>query len=243
MRRWNGWGDEATEVELPAHGEAFLAELVGPGQRLVDASLQDVLARVPASRLAPNPLISQDAEVRVRHARGQSLPDWLAMRSGEFGLFPDGVACPESAEQIRELLAWAQQHDVTLIPYGGGTSVAGHINPQAGQRPVLTLSLERMTRLLDIDEDSLIATFGPGANGPQVESQLRARGYTLGHFPQSWELSTLGGWVASRSSGQQSLRYGRIEHCSPAASWKLSPVPWRFQPFRPRPPGLICASW
>lgn len=211
MRRWNGWGDEATEVELPAHGEAFLAELVGPGQRLADASLQDVLARVPASRLAPNPLISQDAEVRVRHARGQSLPDWLAMRSGEFGLFPDGVACPESAEQIRELLAWAQQHDVTLIPYGGGTSVAGHINPQAGQRPVLTLSLERMTRLLDIDEDSLIATFGPGANGPQVESQLRARGYTLGHFPQSWELSTLGGWVASRSSGQQSLRYGRIE--------------------------------
>ena len=138
----------------------------------------------------------------VPQARGQSLPDWLAMRSGDFGLFPDGVACPESAEQIRELLAWAQQHDVTLIPYGGGTSVAGHINPQAGQRPVLTLSLERMTRLLDIDEDSLIATFGPGANGPQVESQLRARGYTLGHFPQSWELSTLGGWVASRSSGQ-----------------------------------------
>jgi len=211
MRRWNGWGDEATEVELPAHGEAFLAELVGPGQRLADASLQEVLARVPASRLAPHPLICQDAEVRVRHARGQSLPDWLAMRSGQFGLFPDGVACPESAEQIRELLAWAQQHDVTLIPYGGGTSVAGHINPQAGQRPVLTLSLERMTRLLDIDEDSLIATFGPGANGPQVESQLRARGYTLGHFPQSWELSTLGGWVASRSSGQQSLRYGRIE--------------------------------
>src|SRR5690606_21586068 len=211
MRRWNGWGDEATEVELPAHGEAFLADLVGPGQRLADASLEAVLARVPASRLPPHPLISVDAEVRVRHARGQSLPDWLAMRSGDFGQFPDGVACPESAEQIRDLLAWAQQHDVTLIPYGGGTSVAGHINPQAGQRPVLTLSLERMTRLLEVDEDSLSATFGPGANGPPVESQLRARGYTLGHFPQSWELSTLGGWVASRSSGQQSLRYGRIE--------------------------------
>jgi alkyldihydroxyacetonephosphate synthase len=89
--------------------------------------------------------------------------------------------------------------------------VAGHINPQAGERPVLTLSLERMSRLLELDEESQIATFGPGASGPQVESQLRARGYTLGHFPQSWELSTLGGWVASRSSGQQSLRYGRIE--------------------------------
>lgn len=211
MRRWNGWGDEATEVELPAHGEAFLAELIGPGQRLADASLQQVLAGVPPSRLPPHPLVCQDAEVRVRHARGQGLPDWLAMRSGEFATFPDGVACPESAEQIRDLLAWARQQDLIVIPYGGGTSVAGHINPQAGQRPVLTLSLERMNRLLEIDEESLIARFGPGASGPQVESQLRARGYTLGHFPQSWELSTLGGWVASRSSGQQSLRYGRIE--------------------------------
>jgi len=211
MRRWNGWGDEATVVELPAQGEAFLAELLGPGQTLADASLEQVLARVPASRLPAHPLICLNAEERVRHARGQSLPDWLAMRSGEFGQFPDGVAYPESAAQVRELLAWAVQHDVTLIPYGGGTSVAGHINPQASARPVLTLSLERMGKLIEIDDDSLLASFGPGANGPQVESQLRARGYTLGHFPQSWELSTLGGWVASRSSGQQSLRYGRIE--------------------------------
>ncbi len=211
MRRWNGWGDEATVVELPAHGEAFLAELIGPGQTLADARLEQVLARVPASRLPAHPLICLDAEERVRHARGQSLPDWLAMRSGEFGVFPDGVAYPESAAQIRTLLAWAAQHDVILIPYGGGTSVAGHINPQASSKPVLTLSLARMGKLIEIDEDSLIASFGPGASGPQVESQLRARGYTLGHFPQSWELSTLGGWVASRSSGQQSLRYGRIE--------------------------------
>ncbi len=211
MRRWNGWGDEATVVELPAHGEAFLAERLGPGQVLADASLEQVLVQVPASRLQAHPLICLNAEDRLRHARGQSLPDWLAMRSGDFGVFPDGVAYPESAEQIRTLLAWASERDISLIPYGGGTSVAGHINPQAGSRPVLTLSLERMGKLLDIDHDSLIATFGPGASGPQVESQLRAQGYTLGHFPQSWELSTLGGWVATRSSGQQSLRYGRIE--------------------------------
>ncbi len=211
MRRWNGWGDEATVVELPAHGQGFLEARIGAGQVLADASLEQVLAKVPASRLPDHPLVSVEAEVRVRHARGQSLPDWLAMRSGEFGVFPDGVALPETAAQIRELLAWAQQHDVIVIPYGGGTSVAGHINPRDGLRPVLTLSLERMNQLLEIDEQSLIATFGPGANGPQVEAQLRAKGYTLGHFPQSWELSTLGGWVASRSSGQQSLRYGRIE--------------------------------
>ncbi|MDH4872584.1 FAD-binding oxidoreductase [Pseudomonas sp. BN515] len=211
MRRWNGWGDEATVVELPANGAMFLAERISEGQPLPDAELEQVLARVPASRLAPHPLITLDAETRVRHARGQSLPDWLAMREGDFGLFPDGVAFPETPEQIRQLLALAVERDLVLIPYGGGTSVAGHINPQAGERPVLTVSLERMSRLLELDEDSQIATFGPGASGPQVESQLRARGYTLGHFPQSWELSTLGGWVASRSSGQQSLRYGRIE--------------------------------
>lgn len=212
MRRWNGWGDEATVVELPAHGAAFLEQRVGTGQRLADATLEQVLAQVPESRLSlRHPLISVDAEVRVRHARGQSLPDWLAMRSGEFGVFPDGVALPETAAQIRELLAWTREQDAIVIPYGGGTSVAGHINPVESAKPVLTLSLERMTQLLDLDEQSQIATFGPGANGPQVEAQLRARGYTLGHFPQSWELSTLGGWVASRSSGQQSLRYGRIE--------------------------------
>lgn len=211
MRRWNGWGDDTVAMDLPNGAAAFLSALIGPGQRLPDADLVQVLATVPASRLPEHPLVSVAAEDRVRHARGQSLPDWLAMRSGAFGVFPDGVACPQTATQIRELLAWARAHDVVVIPYGGGTSVVGHITPQAGARPVLTLSLERMNQLRGIDAESLLATFGPGANGPQVESQLRVHGFTLGHFPQSWELSTLGGWVAARSSGQQSLRYGRIE--------------------------------
>ncbi|MNO64923.1 putative FAD-linked oxidoreductase [compost metagenome] len=211
MRRWNGWGDEGTQMELPDTSREFLTELVGPGNPLADASLDSVLAKVPAPRLPEHPLIVRDARDRILHARGQSLPDWLAMREGEFGVFPDGVAYPQTAGQIRELLQFAEEQDCLLIPYGGGTSVAGHINPPTADKPVLTVSLEHMNRLLELDEESLIATFGPGANGPQVESQLRARGYTLGHFPQSWELSTLGGWVASRSSGQQSLRYGRIE--------------------------------
>lgn len=211
MRRWNGWGEESTVVELPDSARGFLAELVGQGARLPDASLEAALAKVPASRLEADPRYSIDPRERLLHARGQSLPDWLAMREGDFGVYPDAVAYPETAEQIRELLALADSRDLQLIPYGGGTSVAGHINPQASRRPVLTVSLERMNRLIDLDRESLVATFGPGAAGPQVESQLRALGYTLGHFPQSWELSTLGGWVASRSSGQQSLRYGRIE--------------------------------
>lgn len=211
MRRWNGWGDATTVVELPAQGASFLAQRVGEGRALPDASLDTALARVPASRLPAHDLYSIDAHDRLLHARGQSLPDWLALREGTLGVYPDAVAFPESAAAIRQLLKLAEERDVCLIPYGGGTSVAGHINPPNSARPILTVSLARMNRLTDLDEQSLLATFGPGASGPQVESQLRARGYTLGHFPQSWELSTLGGWVASRSSGQQSLRYGRIE--------------------------------
>jgi len=211
MRRWNGWGEATTVVELPAQGANFLAQRVGEGRALPDASLDSALARVPVSRLPAHALYSIDAHERLLHARGQSLPDWLALREGALGVFPDAVAFPESAAAIRQLLKLAEEQDVCLIPYGGGTSVAGHINPPNSARPVLTVSLARMNRLIDLDEQSQLATFGPGASGPQVESQLRARGYTLGHFPQSWELSTLGGWVASRSSGQQSLRYGRIE--------------------------------
>lgn len=211
MRRWNGWGDESNNMELPASAFDLLQELVGPATPLPDATLEDVIAKVPDSRLPEHPLLLLDPEVRVRHARGQSLPDWLAMRSGDFGVFPDAVALPETSEQVQELLKLAKELDAIVIPYGGGTSVAGHITPSESDKPVLTISLARMNRLIDLDTESQIATFGAGANGPELEAQLRAKGYVLGHFPQSWELSTVGGWVASRSSGQQSLRYGRIE--------------------------------
>lgn len=211
MRRWNGWGDDRIQPQLPSTGQQFLADRIGPAVALPDATLEQVLDRVPPSRLAPHPLVDLSPETRVRHARGQSLPDWLAMRSGQVGCFPDGVALPRSQTEVKELLSWAEGQGARVIPYGGGTSVAGHINPLADDHPVLTVSLARMNRLLDLDTESQLATFGAGTPGPLVESQLRARGYTLGHFPQSFELSTLGGWVASRSSGQQSLRYGRIE--------------------------------
>lgn len=213
MRRWNGWGDDSVEMTLPASAESMLVGALGASKPLPDATFADVVDSVPTSRLAgvDHPLLDTDPGLRVRHARGQSLPDWLAMRSGEFGVFPDAVARPESGEQVRELLCLAEAQDAVVIPYGGGTSVAGHITPAACERPVITLAMGRMNRLLDLDTPSRIATFGAGARGPEVEAQLRARGYTLGHFPQSWELSTVGGWVASRSSGQQSWHYGRIE--------------------------------
>ena len=211
MRRWNGWGDEKNSFPLRKNGLKYIASKIGKGIILPDADLADVLAQVPPSRMPEHALIHTDAEIRVRHARGQSLPDWYAMRSGEFKVFPDGVAEPENSQQVQELLQWAMQNQIQVIPYGGGTSVAGHITPQASSQPILTLSLARMNTLLSLDKTSQIARFGAGTAGPDVEKQLAEHGFVLGHFPQSFELSTIGGWVASRSSGQQSIRYGRIE--------------------------------
>ncbi|ADV68758.1 FAD-binding oxidoreductase [Deinococcus maricopensis] len=211
MKRWNGWGDHATHPPVPDAARTFLHQLLGPGHPPRDATLHEVTARVPASRLPEHPLVQRDADTRVRYARGQSLPDLIALRSGEGLVFPDGVAHPERPEDVQTLLQYAHTHAATVVPYGGGTSVAGHVNPAAGARPVLTISLERLSALLTLDEASRLATFGAGVRGPDLEAALRAQGYTLGHFPQSFEYSTLGGWVATRSSGQQSLRYGRIE--------------------------------
>ena len=133
------------------------------------------------------------------------------MHGGDFETFPDGVAHPQSTADVEQLLKLAREHDLIVIPFGGGTSVVGHINPQQGSRPVLTIAMSKMDQLIDLDTESQIATFGAGTQGPAVEAQLDEHGYRLGHYPQSWELSTLGGWIAARSSGQQSLGYGRIE--------------------------------
>jgi alkyldihydroxyacetonephosphate synthase len=211
MKRWNGWGDSSIKYPLPEKAGDFLAELVGSTAPPQDATLSEVVAKVSESRLPEHALINTDAEIRVKHARGQSFPDWVALRSGHIAAFPDGVTFPQTDAQIRMVLQFAQEHDIKLIPYGGGTSVVGHINPEPGDQPVLTVNLQRISRLRSLDSTSQLATFGAGVAGPNLEAQLRAKGYTLGHFPQSFEYSTLGGWIVTRSSGQQSRGYGRIE--------------------------------
>jgi alkyldihydroxyacetonephosphate synthase len=233
-RRWNSWGNENSEYtsELTDNLRQVLETLVGPGHSLPEATLEEVINTVPKSRAPEHPLIDRSAETRLRHARGESLPDSLALRSGNIGHFPDGVAFPENSAEVAQLLHFAIEQNLTVIPYGGGTSVAGHINPEAGQRPVLTISLAQLNKLIHLDKDSQLATFGAGTPGPALEAQLQAEGYTLGHYPQSWELSTVGGWVAARSSGQQSLRYGRIEQMfagctmeTPAGTLEVPTIP------------------
>ena len=211
MKRWNGWGDDAIDFALGDAALAFLRERLGPGAAPNDASHRQACAGIAASRLPAHPLVDISAPIRLANALGQSRPDWLRMRHGVIDTAPDGVAFPESGADVRQLLEFAASCGAIVIPCGGATSVAGHLTVAAGDKPVLTVNLTRMRALLNLDTEAQLATFEAGVFGPDLEAQLRAHGYTLGHFPQSFEYSTLGGWVVTRSSGQQSLRYGRIE--------------------------------
>jgi alkyldihydroxyacetonephosphate synthase len=211
MRRWNGWGDDGVRMALPAAAEKLLAERAGEGKAQPDYPLDRCLEQIPEPRLKSHPLVSFDPKCRLDHAHGQSLPDWIRLRSGTLKRFPDGVALPTSVDEVEEILAYAVDQDALVIPFGGGTSVVGHLEIPEAERPVLSFSLERLNRLISFEPESRLATFEAGALGPAIEDKLRDEGFTLGHFPQSFEYSSLGGWVATRSSGQQSAHYGRIE--------------------------------
>lgn len=231
MRRWNGWGDSSQAFHIPERARVALTDWLGPGRPQPDADLATVLQSLPPSRLAPQPFLSLDAEVRLRHSHGQSLPDWVALRSGVIGPVPDAVAHPEHADDVTALLRWAAAAGVSVIPWGGGTSVVGHVNPEAKGPAVVAVDLGRLSRLMALDGESRLATFEAGVAGPDLEAQLRAHGLTLGHYPQSFEQSTLGGWIATRSSGQQSLHYGRIERLFAGGRVETPAGPLRLPPF------------
>ena len=232
MQRWNGWGDENIYLELPTRALRMLHDLIGKGQGRPDYPREKFIKRMPESRLNSHPLISLDPKLRLDHAHGQSFPDWIGLRGGKLRRFPDGVALPTTAAEIQELLKFAIDNNAVVIPFGGGTSVVGHLEVPKTRRPVLSLSLERFNRLTDLDSNSRLATFESGIRGPQLEYQLNSRGFILGHYPQSFEYSSLGGWVVTRSSGQQSRHYGRIEQLfaggevlTPRGALKLPPFP------------------
>jgi alkyldihydroxyacetonephosphate synthase len=231
MRRWNGWGDDAVHMQVPPKGLALLQELLGQGRIQPDYPLEKFLERIPPSRLPHHELISCDPRLRLDHAHGQSLPDWIGLRGGILQRFPDGVARPTTVEEIHELLQFAAAHDIIVIPFGGGTSVVGHLQVPSTRRPVLSLSLERFNRCIRLDADSLLAEFEAGVCGPDLEHQLNSRGYTLGHYPQSFEHSSLGGWVVTRSTGQQSEHYGRIEQLFAGGEVLTPKGPMQLPPF------------
>lgn len=192
--------------ELPATPSVAFDDLKVPESRLSDQAfqaLQGIVGKDAASR---------DRTDRVFHSRGQSYHDLLRLRTNALKNYVDAVVWPSSEKQIEKILEWCGKQKVALVPYGGGSSVVGGVEALAGKhKQVLSLDLTRLDQLIELDEHSRLASFEAGIYGPRLEKILNDRGFTLGHFPQSFEYSTLGGWAAARSAGQQSSRYGKIE--------------------------------
>ncbi|HEX4668632.1 MAG TPA: FAD-binding oxidoreductase [Solirubrobacterales bacterium] len=146
-------------------------------------------------------LFSAGRYERVSHALGKAYRDVVRGFRGEFENPPDLVAFPRDESEIETVLSWAEAEGAAVIPFGGGTSVVGGVEPRLGERPVVTMDLRRLDRVLEVDPQSLAARIQAGATGPRLEEQLREHGLTLRHFPQSFEYATLGGWIATRAGG------------------------------------------
>lgn len=152
-----------------------------------------------------------DPETRIRHSGGQAIRDLLLRRSGRFPALPDAVLVPDSSRQVAEVIEACDRENVAVIPFGGGTSVVGGVEPNRGEhRAVIALDLVAL-RGFEVDPDSSTARLGAGLRGAEAEALLARDGLTLGHFPQSFEYATIGGFAATRSAGQASTGYGRFD--------------------------------
>jgi alkyldihydroxyacetonephosphate synthase len=210
-RRWNGWGFAGEGFRVPEAARAWLAGAVGAGDPLPVVGEGEIA--VPLARSLPPFRVATavDPGTRLRHACGQAFADLVALRTGEIAAFPDAVCFPESAEQVVHVLRVASSEGIVVVPRGGGTSVVGGVTLRRDTRPTVVLALERLRGLVFIDATSRLASFRAGTLGPEVETALAPNGLRLGHEPQSFELSSVGGWVAARSAGQRSTGIGKIE--------------------------------
>jgi alkyldihydroxyacetonephosphate synthase len=238
--QWDAWGDGTRVASLPPGAKQILALVLkgkprGIPRRPVEAatltpSRLDVAALDDLGAIAAT---TADDAVRVLHLGGKSTPDLLARRVDEVQAAPDAVVSPDDHAQTLAVLAHCAQQDIAVVPFGGGTSVVGGVDPDAGShRAVIALDLSRTAGLIALDELSLLATFGAGTTGPQAEELLGRHGLTLGHFPQSYEFASLGGFAATRSSGQASRGYGRFDDlvhalviATPAGELRLGRAP------------------
>lgn len=186
-------------------GPPALADLDVPPP--VDApALRDALRSI----VGPDHLADDDLE-RIVHARGKSLRDLVKNRAGDIGRVPDLVVEPADEDEVARVVRAVLDADAVLIPFGGGTNISGSLEAPADEtRPVVSVDLRRLDRVLEVDDVSRLARVQAGIYGPALEEQLGARGWTAGHFPDSFTHSTLGGWIATRSSGMQSDKYGDI---------------------------------
>lgn len=224
-QKWWGWGEEgiAFHHQDKPHFAAFVLDNVDidVGEPGIPPPSFDELT-VPAPR-ADGDLLDQlrgavghqyvvtDDLDRVVHTYGKGLRDLVRVRAGDLPKVPDAVVYPATEEEVRAIVDLAVAADAVVIPFGGGSNISGSLTPEPQeQRTVLSVDLGRMNRVLEIDEGSALARIQAGVLGPDMEAQLNARGWTLGHQPDSFKHSTLGGWIATRSSGMQSDKYGDI---------------------------------
>ncbi|MFJ8544052.1 FAD-binding oxidoreductase [Streptomyces sp. NPDC093586] len=218
---WNGWGDPARATPLPDTVTGLLRDLLGVEEsgsapvRLeeidVPAALDDPARQALLAAVGDRAdRVRTDAETRVRHTRGKSTPDLLRMRRGDVRDTPAAVVLPGSHDEVLAVMRVCADHGLALVPFGGGTSVVGGLAP-GRPGPFVALDLRHMNRLLGLDPVSRTATLQPGLRAPEAEALLVEHGHTLGHFPQSYEWATIGGFAATRSSGQASAGYGRFD--------------------------------
>lgn len=245
--KWWGWGWE--DKSRPVENLPILWTYVRQRLRLEPSAVSPVPriedVRIPPSLLSPDQLgeieklvgegnLSVAHADRVSHALGRSYRDLVRLRSGNLYRAPDAVLFAEDEGAVQAVLVLARRRRYAVVPFGGGTSVVGGVEPLADGTygATLTLDLRRMNRIREIDEHSGLVSAEPGIRGPLLEEALRAKGLTLGHFPQSWEFSTLGGWIATRAVGGLSNRYGRIDEMvvglrlvSPVRVIEVRPLP------------------
>ncbi len=223
--KWWGWGEDS--VSFTHEGKPDLAPFIErhlgldvrrPGTRPIAFEDLEVPAPVLPAGLRSDledavgaGHVSTDDHDRVVHARGKSLTDLVRQRRGDLGRVPDVVVRPATEDEVAAVVKAALEEDAVVIPFGGGTSISGSLEPQPGEtRAVISIDMNRMNRVLSVDGTSQLARVQAGVFGPDLERQLNAQGWTCGHFPDSFTHSTLGGWIATRSSGMQSDRYGDV---------------------------------
>jgi alkyldihydroxyacetonephosphate synthase len=197
---------QALGVRGPGRPVPDLTELRLPEPRLPEAARDQLVAALGAEHMRDDP------QARALHTRGKSLSDLLRLRAGEADDAPDLVLLPGSHEEVLAVLAICSEQRVAVVPFGGGTSVVGGLEP-SGERfaGVVAVDVRRLDRLVEVDDESRIATLEPGLRSPQAEALLSEHGFTIGHFPQSFEYATIGGAAAARASGQASAGYGRFD--------------------------------
>ncbi|MET0234082.1 MAG: FAD-binding oxidoreductase [Kibdelosporangium sp.] len=214
MRSWWGWGrvaDAVPDNECAQFG-ALLPGLPGeplPIPRIADLDLP------PAAMTVPGPLdgiCTTQPDERASHTYGKAYRDIVRALHGRLDRSPDVVAYPRDEADIVHLLDWAGDANVAVVPYGGGSSVVGGVEYRGGDHAgVVSLDLSKLDKVIEIDATSRAARVQAGVFGPALEARLKPHGLTLRHFPQSFEFSTLGGWLATRAGGHYATLYTHID--------------------------------